>query len=241
MNSVDMIIIGAVGLGALIGLKIGFLKPASGIGGFALAVFIAVHNYAAVAMVYSRLFEGELMQLVAAFGTIVVGVTVAVRLIGHFVKKLLMRLVLGWVDHVAGMLGAATVTAALIGTVFFVIGGIGFVANSSAFTDSKLVSGVSKASFISTSTPWCSSLPEEGVKNGQPCTSMIGFAGDVTGMDIQGSMDDVLAGQDLGMLVDVVKGTLNGQSPGDIASFANQGLQGSPLSVGSSAVRGYEQ
>ena len=32
-------------------------------------------------------------------------------------------------------------------------------------------------------------------------------------------------GQDLGMLVDVVKGTLNGQSPADIPAFAKTDLQ----------------
>ena len=70
MNALDLIIIGAVGIVALLGLKSGILKPISGIGGFVLGVFLALQNYGEVALLLSEYIEGAMFKNIAAFVSI---------------------------------------------------------------------------------------------------------------------------------------------------------------------------
>jgi membrane protein required for colicin V production len=221
MNGVDLVIIGIVGLVALIGLKSGIIKPVSGIGGFILGIFLAIQNYTLVAPMLAEYIENPMAQRIASFVVVVLVVAIVVRLIGYLVKKLLSVLVLGWLDHVAGMAGGAAVATAIVGTVFYVLGGMSFVSNNATFSESKIAPGIAKASLVTASAPWCSQV-SGGVASGQPCTSIMGFAGDLTGIDFNQKLDDALAGQDIGTVANVVKSSFNGQSPSQIASLGKQ-------------------
>ena len=96
------------------------------------------------------------IQRIAAFIGIVLVVAIATRVIGFLIKKFMSALVLGWVDHIAGMAGGAVVATAIVGTIFYVAGGLSFAANNPAFAASKLAPEVTRVSLFSSATPWCS-------------------------------------------------------------------------------------
>ena len=130
-------------------------------------------------------------QRIAGFVAIVLGVAIAARLVGYLVKKLLSALVLGWLDHVVGMAGGAAVATAIVGTVFYMIGGMGFAANNPTFTESRIAPEITKASLVTSSAPWCSQLPEGAAESGQACTSLMTFAGELKYGGPDGVMIDI--------------------------------------------------
>jgi uncharacterized membrane protein required for colicin V production len=224
MNGVDLFIMGIVGLAAIIGLKSGILKPISGIGGFILGIFLAIQNYTAVTPLLAKYIDNPMGQRIAAFVAVVLIVAIAVRLVGYFVKKLLSALVLEWLDHVAGMASGAIAATLIVGTVFYVLGGMSFVSNNPTFSESRIAPQIAKVSLVTASTPWCSQV-SGGAASGQPCTSMTGFASELVGIDFDQKLDDALAGQDIETIANVVKGSFNGQSPSQIAAMGKDGLK----------------
>ena len=102
MNLIDLVIVGAVGLLALLGLRSGLLKPAAGVGGLTLGVFLATQHTGAVAPLLEAQIADEPVRRVATFIGIVVLVAIAIRVSAHYVKQLMTALVVGWLDHVAG-------------------------------------------------------------------------------------------------------------------------------------------
>ena len=106
MNAADLIIIAVVGLLSAMGLKLGFLKPASGLGGLILGVILAVQHSGQVAALLVDYIEAETLRRIAAFGSILVATVVTTRMTVALTKKVLSALVLGWVDHLAGAIGA---------------------------------------------------------------------------------------------------------------------------------------
>ena len=231
MNTVDMIIIGAIGLVALMGLKSGLIKPVSGMGGFVLGIFIAIQNYGLVVPTVAQYVEGPVIQKIAAFIAVVLIVAIAARLVGFIIKKLMSVLMLGWLDNVAGMAGGAVIATAIVGTVFYVASGFGFASNNPAFAASKLAPEVSRVSLISSQTPWCSSLSEEAVASGTACSSIMGMAGNLVGMDFGSEVEDAAGSQDVGSIVNVVKSSLTGGSVSDFAEIARQHLDANNISV----------
>jgi hypothetical protein len=100
----------------------------------------------------------------------------------------------------------------------------GVAGGNEALTQSKLAPQVAKASLVTSENPWCSSLSEAEQKAGAPCTSVLAFAGELIGMDFQQKIDETLNGQDVGELVSIVKGSLSGGSPSELAAMAKQSL-----------------
>ena len=50
MNAVDLVIVGSVGVLALIGLRTGLMRPVSGLGGFVMGALVGFQLYAEVAV-----------------------------------------------------------------------------------------------------------------------------------------------------------------------------------------------
>ena len=219
MNVVDLIILGAVILMALMGLKAGFLKPVSDIGGLILGVVVAIQMHGEVAVLLVDYIDKELWRNVAGFIAVVLATTAITRVIVIMVKKLLSALVLGWMDHVVGAFGGAALGLVIVSTVLFLASGVDNANARTALADSVIAPEISRASLISSSTLWCSAQPE-GAANGN-CTDFRGLLTGLIGFDVSDKVDGVLGGQKLGDIVGAMKGDINGSAPGDIVQLAN--------------------
>jgi len=222
MNLVDLIVLGAIGLVALLGLKSGFVKPVSGIGGMVLGALVALQMYGEVAALLAAYIDKELWRNVAGFIAVLLATTIITRAIAIMVKKLLSALVLGWVDHVAGAFGGAALGLVMAGTAIFIVSGVDNDAAQTALADSVIAPEISRASLISlisSSTPWCAAQPE-GAANGD-CADFKGLLSGLIGFDVGDKVDGMLGGQKLGDLVGAMKGNINGSSPQELMQLAN--------------------
>ena len=205
MNEVDLAIIGAVVLLALIGLFMGILKPLSGIGGLVLGIIAAVHFGGEVAALLAEYIDNETVRGVAGFVAIVVVVAVATRLAAVLIKKALSLLVLGWLDNAAGAIGGAGLGIVLAGTAVFLLPAFGYVPAGNLMSSSKLATGISRASLVSTDRPWCSSIVD--ADNTKPCTDLTGLLNKYLGRHIPDRINNSLD-QEEGPVIEVVKGVL---------------------------------
>jgi len=222
MNAADLVIIGTVGLLALMGLKSGLLKPAFGIGGLVLGIVFAIHYSEEFAPLLTEYVEGDRLRSIAAFIGVLISVAVATRILAALIKKLLSALVLGWVDHVAGALGGAVLGIVLVGTVVSLLGRADLGPTHNALAASKLGPEISRASLISTIStflPDCNSL-EDAISGAQGCPDVKGFVGEFVGADLAGSVDDLLD-ENAGNLAQIVKGALSGESAEEVASLVS--------------------
>lgn len=219
MNVVDLIVLGAIGLVALLGLKAGFLKPASGIGGLILGVLVATQMHGEVAALLIGYIDKELWRNVAGFITVVLATTIFTRAVAILVRRLLSALVLGWIDHVAGAFGGAALGLVMAGTAIFIVSGVDNAAAQTALAESAIAPEISRASLISSSTPWCAALPESAA-NGN-CTDFKGLLSGVIGFDVGDKVSGMLGGQKLGDLVGAMKGNINGNSPQELMQQAS--------------------
>lgn len=219
MNVVDFIILGAVILMALMGLKAGFLKPVSGIGGLILGVLVALQMHGEVAALLAAYIDKELWRNVAGFIAVVVVTTILTRAIAIMVKKLLSALVLGWVDHVVGAFGGAALGLVIVSTALFIASGVDNAAARTALADSVIAPEISRASLISSSTPLCAAQPE-GAANGN-CTDFKGLLTGLIGFDVGDKVSGMFGGYNLGELVGAMKGNINGSSPQELMQQAS--------------------
>ena len=217
MNAADLIMIGAVLLPAFLGLSSGILKPASGIGGVALGVILAINNSGEAATLLVEYLEGETVRRVVAFIGIVLSVTIASRLTAVLLKKLLSAMGLGWLDSAAGTLAGAILGIVLTGTAVYVLIATDFAPTQGALAGSKLAPEISRASLLSAETPWCSST---ALYPAGPCTDLRGLFSQLVGRHIPSEVTNAL-GEDGGNLADLVNGALTG-SPQELADIVGQ-------------------
>lgn len=220
MNAADLIIIGIVAGMGLIGLRTGFLKPISGIGGLVIGIMLAVQNSAEVATMLVDYIEDDTARTVAAFGAIVIASTVVVRLVAWMVKKVFKTLMMGWFDRVAGALGGAALGIVLAGTVTYLLTGADLDPTRDALATSRLAPEVSRATVLSSSQPWCSQI-EGGNVEGAACTDIAGLFSNYLGESISQQVNNVLGG-DIGSLTEIVQTTFGG-SPEEVKDMLNSG------------------
>ena len=217
MNGADLVIIGLVGVLGLIGMKSGLLKPASGIGGLILGIVFAIQYGGEFAPLFADHVEGERLQSIAAFISVLVAVAVMTRIVAVLIKKLLSALVLGWLDHAAGAVAGAVLGIVLVGTGVNLLVRADFGPTQSALAASTVGPEISRASLISAFASGCGSL-KDAVDGAEGCPSVKGLVGKLAGADLTSSVDGIFD-QDIGHLANVVKGTLSGGSPEEIAGL----------------------
>ena len=217
MNSADVVIIGLVGILGFIGMKSGLLKPASGIGGLVLGIIFAIQYSAEFAPLFADHVEGERLQSIAAFISVLVAVAIITRIVAVLVKKLLSVLVLGWLDHAAGVIAGAVLGIVLVGTGVNVLVRVDFGPTHNALEASTVVPEISRASLISALASGCGSL-KDAVDGAEGCPDVKGLVGKFAGADLTGSVDGIFD-QDVDNLAKIVKGTLSGGTPKEIASL----------------------
>ena len=99
------------------------------------------------------------------------------------------------------------------------LSGINVAPTREVLNSSRLAPIVTKASLVSPSIPWCSSVNSEF---GLPCHSYSNLLKGSTGFDIRAEMEGILSeGQDVDSIMSLVKGTLNGKSPKDMTQISN--------------------
>ena len=232
MNLVDLIIIGTVGLLALLGLRSGLLLPASGIGGLVLGLALAVQYHGQLAFALSDQVEDETIRRVAASAVLVLGGLLATRIAASFAKKLLSSFKLGWIDPTAGALAGAGMAVVGAGTIIFVLMGTDIVEVHEALNTSAFAAPMSQASLLSTRSPWCSQMRLSGatvVPKGvgaqrssgqQECTELRTLARELLGGPITDKLSSFL-GHDVETLGEIVKTNLTG-SPDDLKRLAQE-------------------
>ncbi len=217
MNPADFVIIGLVGVLGLIGMKSGLLKPASGIGGLVLGIIFAIQYGGEFAPLFAQYVEGERQQSIAAFIAVLVAVAITTRIVASLIKKLLSALVLGWVDHVAGAVAGAILGIILVGTGVNLLVRADFGPTHDALAASTVGPEISRASLISAFASGCGSL-KDAVDGAEECPDVKGLVGKFAGAELTASVNGIFD-QDIGNLAKVVKGTLGGGSPEEIASL----------------------
>ena len=229
MNGADLVIIGLVGFLGFIGMKSGLLRPASGIGGLVLGIIFAIQYSGEFAPLLADQIEGERLQSVAAFIGVLIIVAIVTRIVAVLFKKLLSALVLGWVDNLAGAVAGTILGVVLVGTGVNLLVRADFGPTHDALAASTVGPEISRASLISAFASGCGSL-KDAVDGAEGCPDAKGLVGKLAGADLAGSVDG-LFDQDVGNLASVVKGTLGGGSPEEIASlvgFDDESLDSQP-------------
>lgn len=220
MNVIDLIIIGSMGLIALIGLKGGIIRPASGVGGIVLGVIVGLNYQTQITALLSPHIAGDMLPRVAALGVAAVFTFVLVKALALAVTSALPKFKLGAADHALGGLGGIVVGLLLMGTMFHLLSGINVAPTREVLDSSFLAPVVTKASLVSSSIPWCSAVDPE---SGQACNSYTRLLGDMVGIDIRGEMESMITGdQDVDTIMSIVKASLGGGTTEDLIQIANR-------------------
>ena len=217
MNAADLIIIGVVVVLGLVGLKSGFLRPVSGIGGIVLGIFLAIQYSGDVAIQMGQYVEGDMVKTIAAFVIVVLAVAIAIRIAAVLIRKLLSMLALGWLDHVAGAVGGAALGIVLSGTAVYLLIGADFEPTADALASSKLAPEIVRISLVNSSTPWCSQVDSE--THTGPCTNLKSLTDEVFGFNVADKVE-VFLSDDLGAIAEVVQTSVSGTSQ-DLAKLAS--------------------
>ena len=221
MSSIDLAIIGIVVLSIVMGLRSGFLGLVSGIGGLVVGVILALQYQGQVAPAFAEYIDNETIRRLAAFAAIVISTVIGFRLTAYLGRELLRIVGLGWLDHVAGAVSAGAFAVAALGTLAFVAEGADIPAARETFRTSTLVTPISRASLLSTSSPWCSELKQlssnlpisSGLETGavpaspaiiEECTDLSSLAKRLFGGPISDALSG-LVGHDVETLVGLVE------------------------------------
>lgn len=198
MNLFDVIVIGFVLVAFLWGLSSGLIRLAAGTGGFMAGMFLASRfsDYVAAGLV--DIVPGQFLQRAVAYVFIVLAVALLIKVAAGMISSKISGSALGKFDHTAGAVIIASIAIMTIGTVVHLLGAISLGGVTASLDDSLVAPVIVEASVISTSKPWCSSLPEGDTRE---CSTLISAAGDLMGTDLKGQVDGMLGGR-VGELLD---------------------------------------
>ena len=218
MNVVDLVILSGVGVLALVGLRIGLLKPVSGMGGFVMGAIVAFQFYSEAAVLLEGLIGGAILRNVLAYGSIVLVIAGLSKIVTMMFRSVLSSIFMGWMDRAAGAMGGALIGVAVAGTMVYLISGANVESTRNILDSSVIAPKITKASLLSASAPLCSTLGHAAAA-GSECTSLTGLIGELTGYDVDAKLQSMAGDQDVGTLMDIVKGSLSGDPQDTFARF----------------------
>ena len=103
MNTLDIVLLVAAGIGMLLGLKSGLVKQLSFGAGVAIGLLQATIFYPRAAAWLEGLTGWDsLICTVLGFVLIVAAVTIVINIAGFILRWLLKAVLLGWLDRIAG-------------------------------------------------------------------------------------------------------------------------------------------
>ncbi|MBR5478107.1 MAG: CvpA family protein [Bacteroidaceae bacterium] len=115
MNTLDIILLVAAGLGALIGLKAGLIKQLSF--GVSIAVGLlqaSIFYQKAAAWLESITDWDSMVCTIAGFALVFVIVAATINIVGCILRWLLKAILLGWIDRILGALFSAILAIGLV-------------------------------------------------------------------------------------------------------------------------------
>ena len=121
MNWLDIIILVIAGVAALIGWRIGLVHTALSIVGIAVAVVLAGDFFKDVAPLFEGAVDSENGANVLGFLLVFVVILLITAILGAIIRKVLTKLMLGWIDTVGGLVLGAFLSLALVSAVLSVV------------------------------------------------------------------------------------------------------------------------
>jgi uncharacterized membrane protein required for colicin V production len=117
MNAFDVFVILMAVILVLVGLLRGLVRISLGLGGLVFGVLAALQWEGTLAVPIERLVRNDAVAHLLAFGLIVVGVILGAVLLAFFLRKLLKKASLSWLDRMLGATGGLLCAALLAGAV----------------------------------------------------------------------------------------------------------------------------
>jgi membrane protein required for colicin V production len=115
MNWADILILGIIGISALISLFRGFVREALSLSGLAIAVWISVTFYSPVAELLTGYLSVPTARRVLAFIGLFVITLIAAGLINHLIGKLVEKAGLSGTDRMLGVIFGALRGMVIVG------------------------------------------------------------------------------------------------------------------------------
>jgi membrane protein required for colicin V production len=101
MNWLDIVIIVAIAIPTVIGLRVGIIKAAFSLAGLILGVFLAGHYYAPFSHQLSFI-PNESVAKIVAFAIILIGVIVIAAVLAWLLRRVTSVMILSGIDRVGG-------------------------------------------------------------------------------------------------------------------------------------------
>ena len=115
MNTLDIVLLVAAGIGMLFGLKSGLVKQLSFGAGVAIGLLQATIFYPKTAAWLEEITSWDsLICTVLGFVLIVAAVTIAINIAGLLLRWLLKAVLLGWLDRIAGAIFSIIIAFSII-------------------------------------------------------------------------------------------------------------------------------
>jgi membrane protein required for colicin V production len=135
MNWLDIVILVALALAAVGGLKIGLIRAALSLAGLILGVVLAGQFYTPFSHLLDAFLQPNVAKVVA-FIIILAAVVAAAAVLAIFLKRGASAIKLGWLDHLGGAVFGLMVGAILCGGLLAIWAK--FVGSSETITESAL-------------------------------------------------------------------------------------------------------
>ena len=115
MNTLDIVLLVAVGIGTLFGLISGLVKQLSFGAGIAIGLLQATIFYPKAAAWLQELTEwNDLLCTILGFLIIFATIALAINLTGFLLRWLLKTIMLGWLDRVLGAIFSAVIAMGIV-------------------------------------------------------------------------------------------------------------------------------
>ena len=135
MNWLDIVIVVAVVIPALIGLRIGMIKAALSLAGLIVGVILAGRYYLPLSQRLTFISSASVAEI-AAFIIILIGVMVIAGVVARLLKWTASVIMLGWVNHLGGAVFGLVLGAIFCGALLAIW--VKFLGVTGAITESNL-------------------------------------------------------------------------------------------------------
>ena len=135
MNWLDIVIIVAIAITTLIGLRTGIIKAALSLAGLIVGVILAGHYYLSLSEQLAFIPQASVAKIVA-FTIILIGVMVIAGVLASLLKRGASVVILGWVNHLGGAVFGLVLGAIFCGALLATW--VKFLGVTGAITESAL-------------------------------------------------------------------------------------------------------
>ena len=137
MNWLDIVIVVAITVPTVIGLRIGMIKAALSLAGLIVGVIVAGRYYLPLSEQLSFISQESVAEI-AAFIIILVGIMIIAAVLARLLKWTASVIMLGWVNHLGGAVFGLVLGAILCGALLAIW--VKFLGVTGAITESNLAS-----------------------------------------------------------------------------------------------------